>query len=133
MALAPHATSKIRTLEDLEDFHEQEPGHGVVEANALASVLVRRVLRRPVPLRTRHPAVPLVKSSGERERHAHGLPDGPRGEHVARMYGPYRVSGGWWKRTVERDYYYAETDAGGLLWVYWDRPRGAWFLHGTVD
>ena len=120
-------------IEDLEDFHELEPGHGVVEANALASVLVRRVLRRPVPLRTRHPAVPLVKSSGERERHAHGLPDGPRGEHVARMYGPYRVSGGWWKRTVERDYYYAETDAGGLLWVFWDRPRGAWFLHGTVD
>lgn len=141
-------------IEDLEDFHELEPGHGVVEANALASVLVRRVLRRPVPLRARHPAVPLASakpagsvagvaspagpaagaaSPAERERVAHGLPEGPRGEHVARMYGPYRVSGGWWKRTVERDYYYAETDTGGLLWVYWDRPRGAWFLHGTVD
>jgi len=147
------AEHDIDGLEDLEDFHELEPGLGVVEADALASVLVRRVLRRPVPLRTRHaavslapaklPAVPSVGSASgaasapaaaaERERLAHGLPEGPRGEHVARMYGPYRVSGGWWKRTVERDYYYAETDAGGLLWVFWDRPRGAWFLHGTVD
>lgn len=158
---AEHEITSLRDPEDLEDFHEQEAGRGVVEADALASVLVRRVLRRPVPLRTRHPATALASASlasasptsakspsvpsppspgapsasaeGERERLANGLPEGPSGERVARMYGPYRVSGGWWKRTVERDYYYAETDAGGLLWVYWDRPRGAWFLHGTVD
>ena len=152
---AEHEITGLRDHDEFDDFHELDGGHGVVEADSLASVLVRRVLRRPVPLRTRHPAVSLAKpaaaassmtksSSGvvpspgsaaerERERMANGLPEGPNGEHVARMYGPYRVSGGWWKRTVERDYYYAETDAGGLLWVFWDRPRGAWFLHGTVD
>lgn len=148
---AEHEIVGLRDPEDLEDFRELDSGRGVVEADALASVLVRRVLRRPVPLRTRHPVASLAaaKSSAasvssaastqapaserERERLANGLPEGPHGEHVDRMYGPYRVSGGWWKRTVERDYYYAETDAGGLLWVFWDRPRGAWFLHGTVD
>jgi hypothetical protein len=142
------------------DFDEAASAHGVLEANALASVLVRRVLRRPLPLRTQRPRsatssaassaassvappgiAPLrlassVSTSADTrtpERLSSGLPEGPRGEHVQRMYGPYRVSGGWWKRTVERDYYYAETDTGGLLWVYWDRPRAAWFLHGTVD
>ena len=46
---------------------------------------------------------------------------------------PSRVSGAWWVRTVERDYYYAQTQHGELLWIYFDRPRGRWFLHGIVD
>jgi hypothetical protein len=175
----------------LADFDEREAEPGVPEAEALASVLVRRVLRRPLPLRTQRPRPSVVPpapvastapsvtagssgssgspgssgSSGSpaslastgsapsplsaalrlasagapapspstREGLSSSLPEGPHGERVQRMYGPYRVSGGWWKRTVERDYYYAETDVGGLLWVYWDRPRAAWFMHGTVD
>ena len=52
---------------------------------------------------------------------------------IEHMYGPYRVSGGWWKRLVERDYYYAETDHGDLLWLFYDRPRQRWFLHGVLD
>ncbi|MBK9754897.1 MAG: DNA polymerase Y family protein [Nannocystis sp.] len=52
---------------------------------------------------------------------------------VIRMDGPHRVSGGWWARTVERDYYYAETSAGDIAWVYHDRARARWFLHGLLD
>jgi protein ImuB len=133
------------------DVDDKSSAHSLVEqeAAALASVLVRRVLRRPLPLRTQRARLSVVPphapdgASPARPpgaapatgtaKPAGGLPVGPRGERVQRMYGPYRVSGGWWKRTVERDYYYAETDTGGLLWVYWDRPRAAWFLHGTVD
>jgi protein ImuB len=75
--------------------------------------LVRRLLRPPKP-----------------------LPNGPkseRGEALLRLFGPYRVSGGWWVRTVERDYYYGETRTGELLWLYFDRPRNRWFLQGYVD
>ena len=52
---------------------------------------------------------------------------------VVQMAGPYRVSGGWWSRTVERDYYYAETSAGDIAWVYHDRARARWFLHALLD
>lgn len=82
-------------------------------------VLVRRVLSRPVAL----PAPP---------RHEPEAWLGRRGA-IKAMHGPFRVSGGWWVRTVERDYYYAETQHGEILWLYYDRPRRAWFLHGTVD
>ena len=52
---------------------------------------------------------------------------------VTALHGPFRVSGGWWVRTVERDYYYAETQRGEILWVFYDRPRRRWFIHGEVD
>lgn len=63
---------------------------------------------------------------------------GPRqfrvgGERVVRLLGPYRISGGWWNRYLERDYYYGQTEAGVLLWLYEDRVRNAWFWHGLVD
>ena len=117
-------------------------------------VLVRRVLRKPQPLRSRPSASgartrgrlpgvgrapssvsgpPKSKSKAPSGGRPESLPESPEGGAVERMYGPYRVSGGWWKRTVERDYYYAETDEGALLWVFWDRPRQRWFLHGRVD
>jgi protein ImuB len=46
---------------------------------------------------------------------------------------PSRVSGGWWARPVERDYYYAETLEAERLWVFFDRVRARWFVHGIVD
>jgi len=58
---------------------------------------------------------------------------GPGHGALRELQGPWRVSGGWWECTVERDYYYAETESGELLWLYYDRPRRKWFLHGAVD
>ncbi len=86
-----------------------------------ATSMVRRVYKRPKPLPPRLPRDPEA---------------GPAlkpGQAIERFFGPYRISGGWWKKTVERDYYYAETDQGDVLWVYFDRPRKRWFLHGVLD
>lgn len=85
--------------------------------------LCRRVLARPRPL----PAWTGVDDG--RWLAGTGLCRGA----VVRMTGPYRVSGGWWARTVERDYYFAETSAGDIAWVYHDGPRRRWFLHALVD
>jgi len=58
-----------------------------------------------------------------------GLQQGP----VVRVSGPYVVSGGWWNRVVHREYHFAETQKGELLWVFYDRVRRRWFLHGRVE
>ena len=52
---------------------------------------------------------------------------------VIRVQGPYVVAGGWWKRAVHREYHFAETQRGELLWVYYDRPQRRWYLHGRVE
>jgi protein ImuB len=85
------------------------------------SSMVRRVYAHPKAL---PPCKPREPEAGPALAKNHAI------EH---MYGPYRVSGGWWKRLVERDYYYAETDHGDLLWLFYDRPRKRWFLHGVLD
>lgn len=92
---------------------------GAVTEPDSAPPLQRRVLPKPVPL-------------PPRPRHEPEAWLGRRGA-VTRMHGPYRTSGGWWVRTVERDYYYAETQHGELLWIYFDRPRQRWYLHGVVE
>lgn len=81
--------------------------------------LQRRVFAKPIPL-------------PPRPRHEPEAWLGRRGA-ITKLWGPYRLSGGWWVRTVERDYYWAQTQHGELLWIYFDRPRGRWFLHGVVD
>lgn len=90
--------------------------------------LCRRLLARPRPLDPEgvDPDAPVTPPS---LRGAEDLAEGP----IRRLDGPHRVSGGWWARAVERDYYYAETAGGALLWIFLDRPRRRWFLHGVVD
>ena len=81
--------------------------------------LCRRVLPRPLAL-------------PPRPRHEPEAWLGRRGT-ITGLDGPYRVSGGWWVRTVERDYYFAHTSTGETLWIFYDRPRRRWMLHGFVD
>lgn len=52
---------------------------------------------------------------------------------VMRLVGPFTVDGGWWIRPVERDYHFAETRRGDLLWVYYDRRSRRWYLEGRVE
>ncbi|MEX1365362.1 MAG: DNA polymerase Y family protein [Nannocystaceae bacterium] len=94
-----------------------EPGQQVRPPEPTA--LVRRLLPRPQRL----PAPP---------RHEPEAWLGARGP-VRSMQGPYRISGGWWVRTVERDYYFAQTQRGEILWVFYDRVRRGWYLQGWVD
>ncbi|MBM4345514.1 MAG: hypothetical protein FJ100_19250, partial [Deltaproteobacteria bacterium] len=51
---------------------------------------------------------------------------------VVRLWGPFRLSGGWWVRQVQRDYHYALTERGDLLWVFYDEVRRLWFQAGEV-
>lgn len=85
--------------------------------------LVRRVYARPVAL----PPSP-------RPSHDDGwLISGVVRGSVSDQSGPFILSGGWWVREVRRDYYFVETRRGEVLWVYYDRRRRGWFLHGRVE
>jgi protein ImuB len=84
--------------------------------------LVRRLLLKPEPFSC---GVEVDEVSRQRTL-VHG------GEAYA-LAGPYRVSGGWWVREITRDYYYARSPRGELLWVFYDHPRDSWFVHGAVD
>jgi protein ImuB len=84
--------------------------------------LVRRLYAKPVrlPTRSRH------EEDGWMLR---GITHGP----VTHLFGPYFLSGGWWRAQVERDYYFAEMQSGELFWIYFDRARRRWFLQGSVS
>jgi len=126
-AYGEHSVTKARLREahlPEASFHWEPIQHaqtGERTGARPASSMIRRVYAHPQPLSPREPRDPeagpaLVKN-----------------QLIKQMYGPYRVSGGWWKRLVERDYYYAETNHGDLLWLFYDRPRKRWFLHGVLD
>lgn len=85
-------------------------------------VLVRRVYARP---RALPPQTSQVRDDG-------WLLNGLEHGAVVRVVGPYVVSGGWWMNEVHREYHFAETRRGELLWVYYDRKRRRWYLHGQV-
>ncbi|MDR7447030.1 MAG: DNA polymerase Y family protein [Armatimonadota bacterium] len=100
----------------LRDGHLPEARYGWVPTDrvrpprrlvASEPILVRRVYRKPVPL----DALPAHRAA----------------------FGPEEVAGGWWVRRVHRSYYFLETEAGELLWVYYDHRRRRWFLQGRVE
>lgn len=82
---------------------------------------IRRLLHRPEKLAPR-----------ERREPDGWVPD-PRFGPVEALQGPYRASGGWWVREVERNYYFAQTRSGTVLWLFFDRPRRRWFLQGWLE
>lgn len=85
--------------------------------------LIRRLYARAValPPRSHH-----LRDDGWLIR---SLPHGA----VVRLTGPFVISGGWWRRPIHREYHFAETGRGDLLWVYFDRERRRWFLQGHVE
>jgi protein ImuB len=91
---------------------------------AVTKTLVRRVLTKPQPL-----------SSSPHQSHEGGgwLLLGPKYGTIDKLTGPYVFSGGWWNREIQRDYYFAETRRGDIVWVYYDRVRRRWFLQGWVE
>jgi protein ImuB len=88
-----------------------------------AATLIRRISEKPIML-----------AGGPYRTHEDGwLLLGPKHGSIDRLIGPYVYSGGWWNREIQRDYYFAETRRGDLLWLYYDRRRRRWFLHGCVE
>jgi protein ImuB len=93
------------------------------EAKAVEQkTLVRRILTKPEPL-----------LGGPFHSHEDPWLLGSRHDAVARLIGPYVLSGGWWNRAIEREYYYVETRRGDLLWLYYDRMRRKWFCQGGIE
>jgi protein ImuB len=69
-------------------------------------------------------------------------PDGPpvrfwherREQRIARHWGPERIETAWWRgRIVCRDYYRVETITGQGYWLFRERRKGGWFLHGAFE
>ncbi|HEU4366399.1 MAG TPA: DNA polymerase Y family protein [Candidatus Krumholzibacteria bacterium] len=84
--------------------------------------LVRRIFAKPVPFspgRSREASAELIRHIDEGT--------------VRETFGPYIVSGGWWTREVQREYYFVRTAAGRSLWMFYDRRRMGWFIHGEVE
>ncbi|MGZ8489879.1 MAG: Y-family DNA polymerase [Candidatus Binatia bacterium] len=87
------------------------------------NMLIRRVNHKPVRL-----------AGGPYHSHEDGwLVLGPKHGTIDKLTGPYVFAGGWWNREIQREYYYAETRRGDLLWLYYDRVRRRWFLQGAVE
>jgi protein ImuB len=112
----PEARFRFTPLSRLEKPKAEEA------AGHLPLPLVRRLLLKPEVLAG---GVEVDKQTREKTL-VHG------GQPYA-LTGPYRVSGGWWVREVTRDYYYARSPRGELLWVFYDQPRDTWFVQGIVD
>ncbi len=88
-----------------------------------AKVLVRRIAAKP-----------MLLPGGPYHAHEDGrLLLGPKYGTVDKLTGPYIFSGGWWNREIHREYYFAETRRGDVLWLYYDRVRRRWFLQGGVE
>ena len=104
----------------------EEPVAGQADAGTGVRTGVRTLVRRLYP---KARALPSPERNGRDGTFVGGQVRGP----IARRLGPYLISGGWWVREVRRDYYFAETAQGEVLWLYYDRRRRQWFLQGRVE
>lgn len=90
--------------------------------NVKTPPLVRRIFTKPVSFsagRSREASAELIRHIDEGT--------------VRETFGPYIVSGGWWTREVQREYYFVRTAAGRSLWMFYDRRRMGWFIQGEVE
>jgi protein ImuB len=93
--------------------------------------LVRRILDRPESITLRPSAGPDDDSPLGRKIPGAGA--------VREALGPYVVSGGWWRRQVERRYWYVRLEPeppsapGAWIWIYHDALRRRWFRQGDVE
>jgi len=49
------------------------------------------------------------------------------------IHGPDRITSHWWAKTQSRDYFIARQRSGRLLWIFFDRGKRDWFLHGLFS
>ncbi len=88
--------------------------------------------RRPLLIRRMHPRPLCLPPKGRQI----SLEDGwqPRSSEmgpIIKTVGPYRVSGGWWRSEERREYAFAETKRGDLLWIF--ERGGRWYEQGRVE
>jgi protein ImuB len=103
------------------------PRNHLNDLNGLNSPTIKVLVRRV-------PAKPRRLAGGSYHSHEDGwLILGPKYGTIDKLTGPYVFSGGWWNREIQREYYFAETRRGDLLWLYYDRVRRRWFWQGAVE
>ena len=112
VTLPKNVLNGAKRLNDLNDLNLSTP-----------NTLIRRITAKPLRL-----------AGGPYHSHEDGwLILGPKHGNIDKLTGPYVFSGGWWNREIQREYYFAETRGGDLLWLYYDRLRRRWFLQGTIE
>ncbi|MBI1995862.1 MAG: DNA polymerase Y family protein [Deltaproteobacteria bacterium] len=117
--LNPSTALRAGSAERLNDWNDWNHWNGWNSSK----ILVRRIMAKPV-----------ILSSGPRQTHEDGwLLLGPKYGTVDKLIGPYVLSGGWWNREIQREYYFAVTRRGDILWLYYDRVRRRWCLQGAVE
>jgi protein ImuB len=52
---------------------------------------------------------------------------------VLSLDGPERISGDWWIKDKERDYFKAKLESGEEFWIFHLPETGMYFLHGIFD
>jgi protein ImuB len=107
-----------------EDFHSED----LVEINEGAlqvkSVYAKGLQQSPRPSLLLEKPVPLNEYEIHRLRFVSSLPS-------------ERIESSWWQITEKelkyRDYYFALSQQGQLLWVFQDRMSSQYYLHGYFD
>ena len=56
-----------------------------------------------------------------------------RKEGVEEICEQWRVSQGWWKSAIDREYFRVRTVKGIVCEIYRDMPTGAWYLQRIYD
>jgi protein ImuB len=116
-------TQPVIPIPAADGGESSEPSEVKELVHAALRPLVRRIFRRPE-----------VLSAPARQLRDDGwLIRGPEYGAVVHSAGPYLVNGGWWLKEVQREYQFILTRCGALLWVYQDKCRRRWFLHGQVQ
>jgi nucleotidyltransferase/DNA polymerase involved in DNA repair len=140
----------VSVAEIHDEYRPEEHGRWVslLKATAMAEPLRTRGKRRPKALEKPSPPplrrlnmpfvrLRLLEPSKKIERIdeqrflLNGMGEGRL--MVRKWHGPERLSGHWWKDGYDRDYYWALASDKRLFWIYQERNRGHWFLHGWLD
>lgn len=115
MLTGEHLPESQYRLEPLEKLEPARPRQG-------KNTVVRRIHSRPKPL-------PYFES----EPIPGWLIDELDAGVATKFDGPDVISTGWWSRVRARDYWFATTTRNDVFWLFYDRIRQQWFLHGHVE
>ena len=69
--------------------------------------------------------LPEPESLGQRSEHLSFW-----GNALTLIYGPERIEDRWWHQGTSRDYFIAHNNQGQRFWVFHERRKREWFLHG---
>jgi len=56
-----------------------------------------------------------------------------RMEKVEQMLKQWRITQGWWKKAIQRDYFQIRTKTGIVCELYRDLTTGTWYLQRIYD